>query len=74
MEKVLFHEVILRFRKGAETHRLKRVTVESEDVAAITAGMSRRSNYTDHDGAREANVAPPSPDEMEIDINALEDW
>jgi hypothetical protein len=36
--------------------------------------MSRCSNYTGHDGAQEANVAPPSPDEMEKDINALEAW
>ncbi len=74
VEEVLFHEVVLRFRKGVETNRLKKVTVEPDDVAAITAGMSRCSNYTGHDGAQEANVAPPSPDEMEKDINALEAW
>lgn len=74
VEEVLFHEVVLRFRKGVETNRLKKVTVEPEDVTAITAGMSRCSNYTGHDGAQEANVAPPSPDEMEKDINALEAW
>lgn len=44
------------------------------DVTAITAGMSRCSNYTGRDGAQEANVAHPSPDEMEKDINALEAW
>jgi len=74
VEEVLFHEVVLRFRKGVETTRLKKVTVEPEDVTAITAGMSKCSNYTGHDGAQEANVAPPSPDEMEADINALETW
>lgn len=74
VEEVLFHEVVLRFRKGVETNRLKKVTVEPDDVTAITAGMSRCSNYTGHDGAQEANVAPPLPDEMEKDINALEAW
>lgn len=74
VEEVLFHEVVLRFRKGVETNRLKKVTVEPEDVTAITAGMSKCSNYTGHDGAQEANVAPPSPDEMAADINALEAW
>jgi energy-coupling factor transporter ATP-binding protein EcfA2 len=74
VEEVLFHEVVLRFRKGVETNRLKKVTVEPEDVAAITSGMSKCSNYTGHDGAQEANVAPPSPEEMQADINALEAW
>lgn len=74
VEEVLFHEVVLRFRKGVETNRLKKVTIEPEDVAAITAGMTKCSNYTGHDGAQEANVAPPSPDEMVADINALETW
>ena len=74
VEEVLLNEVVLRFRKGVETNRLKRVAVETEDVTAITAGMAKCSNYTGHDGAQEANVAPPSPDEMEADINALEAW
>jgi len=74
VEEVLLNEVVLRFRKGVETSRLKKVAVETEDVTAIAAGMSKCSNYTGHDGAQEANVAPPSPDEMEADINALEAW
>jgi hypothetical protein len=74
VEEVLFHEVVLRFRKGVETSRLKKVTVEPEDVTDVTSGMARCSNYTGHDGAQEANVAPPSPVEMEADINALEAW
>lgn len=74
VEEVLLNEVVLRFRKGVETNRLKKVAVEIEDVTAITAGMAKCSNYTGHDGAQEANIAPPSPDEMEADINALEAW
>lgn len=74
VEEVLLNEVVLRFRKGVETNRLKKVFVEKEDVTAITAGMSKCSNYTGHDGAQEANVAPPSPEEMETDINALDTW
>lgn len=74
VEEVLFHEVVLRFRKGVETNRLKKVAVEPEDVTAVTAGMSKCSNYTGHDGAQEANVAQPLPEEMEADINALEAW
>lgn len=62
------------FPQGRGTNRLKKVTVDPGDVAAITAGMSKCSNYTGHDGGQKANVALPSPDEVEIDINALEDW
>lgn len=74
IEEVLLNEVVLRFRKGIETQRLKKVNVEPEDIAAITAGMAKCSNYTGHDGAQVANVAPPSPEEMVVDINVLEEW
>lgn len=74
VEEVLLQEVVLRFRKGIETQRLRKVDIKASDIAAITAGMTRCSNYTGHDGAQMANVAPPSPEEMQADINALEDW
>ena len=74
VEEVLLNDVVLRFRKGIETSRLKRVSVESEDVTAITVGMSKCSNYTGHDGAYVANAPLPSPEEMTADINALDDW
>ncbi len=75
VEEVLFNEAVLRFRKGVETNRLKKVTIEPEDVAAITSGMGKCSNYTGHDGAMVANnVPPPPPDELSADINALDDW
>lgn len=74
VEEVLLNEVVLRFRKGIETTRLKRVSVESEDITAITMGMSKCSNYTGHDGAYVANAPLPLPEEMTADINALDDW
>lgn len=74
VEEVLLNGVVLRFRKGVETNRLKQVAVEQDDLKAITSGMGRCSIYTGHDGAMVANVAPPSLDEMTADINALEDW
>jgi energy-coupling factor transporter ATP-binding protein EcfA2 len=74
VEEVLFNESVLRFRKGIETNRLKKVGVEPEDLASINAGMAKCSNYTGHDGAMVANVAPPSPEEITADIEALEKW
>lgn len=56
------------------TNHLKHVAVEPEDLNAITAGMTRCSTYTGHDGAMVATVAPPSLDEMTADIDAFEAW
>lgn len=74
VEEILFNEVVLRLRKGVETNRLKKVGIEPDDVAAITAGMTNCSNYTGHDGAKDANVATPSPEEMDAHIDALDAW
>ena len=45
-----------------------------EDIAAITAGMGKCSNYTGHDGAMQAHLATPLPPEITQDIDALESW
>ncbi|CAM4298747.1 hypothetical protein COAQ111491_15935 [Comamonas aquatilis] len=74
VEEVLLNDVVLGLGKGIETSRLKRVSVESEDVTAITVWMSKCSNYTGHDGAYVANAPLPSPEEMEADINVLGAW
>lgn len=73
VEEVLFKSVILRFRKGVETHRLAEVSVEDSDYAAISEGMTKCSNYT-HDKALEGGVSVPDPEELLADINALETW
>lgn len=73
VEEVLLREVILRFRKGIETQRLLGVSVEDDDYATITAGMSKCSNYA-HDKAMIGGVAVPEPDELLADIQALDEW
>lgn len=73
VEEVLLREVILRFRKGVETQRLAGVVVEDEDYAQVNAGMTRCSNYA-HDKALLGGVAVPDPDELLVDIMALETW
>lgn len=74
VEEVLLNDVVLGFRKGIKTSRLKRVSVESEDVTAITVGMSKCSNYTGHDGTYVASAPLPSPEEIAADINVLGAW
>ena len=73
VEEVLFRQVVLRFRKGIETHRLREVVVEDADYALIDNGMTKCSNYS-HDRASTAGVAVPDPDELLEDINTLDNW
>jgi recombinational DNA repair ATPase RecF len=73
VEEVLLREVILRFRKGVETQRLAGVSVEDGDYAQVNAGMTKCSNYA-HDKAFVGGVAIPDPDELLVDIMALETW
>jgi energy-coupling factor transporter ATP-binding protein EcfA2 len=73
VEEVLFQKVVLRFRKGIETQRLKGVMVENTDYLKVEQGMTKCSNYS-HDKALMGGVAVPDPDELLEDINMLESW
>jgi energy-coupling factor transporter ATP-binding protein EcfA2 len=73
VEEVLLRRVVLRFRKGIETQRLREVVVEDSDYAQVYQGMRKCSNYT-HDKALIGGVAVPNPDELMDDINYLETW
>jgi hypothetical protein len=73
IEEVLFRQVVIRFRKGIETNRLREVVVEDNDYALIHDGMTKCSNHS-HDRAIAAGVSVPDPDELLGDINALDDW
>lgn len=73
VEEILLREVILRFRKGVETQRLAGVSVDDNDYAMVSAGMSKCSNYA-HDKAMCGGVAIPDPDELLKDIVDLENW
>lgn len=73
IEEVLLRKVVLRFRKGVESQRLAEVMVEDTDYAQIDAGMTKCSNFP-HDKAMIGGVAIPDPDELLVDIDALESW
>lgn len=74
VEEVLFNKVVQRFQRGVSTLGLAKVTVASDDVAPVMAGMTKCSNYTGHDGAPEANIPIPEPTDMTSDLNDLETW
>ena len=73
IEEVLFCSVVVRFRKGIETQRLSRVSVEEGDIATVDHWMTKCSNYA-HDQALLGGVEVPDPDELLNDIHALDDW
>lgn len=74
VEEVLFNKVVQRFQRGVSTLGLGKVSVAPDDVAPVTAGMTKCSNYTGHDGAPEANIPIPEPADMTSDLNDLENW
>jgi energy-coupling factor transporter ATP-binding protein EcfA2 len=74
IEDVLFRGVIARFNEGVATQRLREVEVLDDDYATIDAAMSKCSKFAAHDGAAIANVATPTPDALNDDINQFEQW
>jgi len=73
VEEVLLDNVVVRFRKGVETQRLKRVIVEDSDYWQVYQGMAKCSNFA-HDKALMGGVAVPDPDELRSDIDKLDNW
>ncbi len=73
VEEWLFGGVVLRFRKGIETNRLRYVVVEDSDYESVYAGMTKCSNYA-HDKAANGGIAIPAPEELYADIQALDVW
>jgi hypothetical protein len=73
VEEVLLRKVVLRFRRGIETNRLREVSVENVDYLIVDQGMSKCSIYC-HDKAVIGGIAVPNPDELLDDISSLENW
>lgn len=73
VEEVLFGSVVIRFRKGVETQRLKQIKIEESDYIVVDKGMTKCSNYS-HDKALMGGIAVPEPDELSKDIEMLESF
>ena len=72
IEEVLFHKVVLRHRPSMQTQRLRYVTVNTSDAVAVDQGMTKCSEWLyGHDKAKPLDANRPSPDEIEVDIEAL---
>lgn len=76
IEDVAFAGVINRHRDYVNTKNLRRATVLTEsDCDAFEAGWGKCCDLTDsHDPSRNRNAAPPTPDEMLRDIQAVRTW
>ncbi|HEL3196362.1 TPA: AAA family ATPase [Stenotrophomonas maltophilia] len=73
VEEVLFAGVVARFQKGVSTLKLAGVTVDDDDYARVTSGMTKCSYYA-HDRAATGGETIPDPLELLADINALDAW
>lgn len=75
IESELLADVVQRFRRAINTQgKLKRVaSVTPDDCRLFDELMSKYSRY-EHSQPGEAPVAPPTPDELQTDMEALRDW
>lgn len=76
IEDVGLCHVVQRYRDYINTKDLKKVTVlTDQDCEAFSAGFQKCCDYVDaHDPSSARNAAPPTPDEIFLDINKLSDW
>lgn len=70
IEEHLFAGTVKRFRRAIETSKLRYVSVDDAEAAAVYNGMTRCSNFT-HEGGAEAPPALPEPDEFLDDVESL---
>ncbi|WP_400160577.1 AAA family ATPase [Arthrobacter sp. BPSS-3] len=74
IEEVLFNEAVTRFERAVQTNRVRTVTVDDSDWAAIENAMTELSRLGPHDEPQEAQDEPPSPADIKALIQDLEDW
>ena len=76
IEEVLLNQVVLRFRPGIETQRLKKIAdISTDDLEIIEKGMTKSSKWEGgHDQATAMNEHLPAPDELKQDLDMLENW
>lgn len=75
VEEVLLCSVVERYRRSVETQRLRDLDIRASDLEQVDKGMKKSSRWEGgHDHAPAENEPPPEPDELKMDIDALESW
>jgi energy-coupling factor transporter ATP-binding protein EcfA2 len=75
VEEVVLCDAVQRFRDSIETQRLKEINLSGGDVQIITEGIGKCSEVIDaHDASMASDFDPPTPDEIEEDVNKLSDF
>ncbi len=75
IECELLADVVQRFRRAVNTQGKldKLARIRAEDCKLFDDLMAKYSRY-EHSQPNEAPVAPPAPDELKADMEALRDW
>ena len=76
LEEVLLGGVVERYRAGVQTKQIGKIAdITVDDCKAVEVAMTKSSKWlTGHDQAPAATQDMPEPDELKIDIEALESW
>lgn len=74
VEEVVLAKTVVRFVPDVMTGRLKEVSVTDEDYKTIFFAMKRASERSGHDMAAGRDIPQPTPDEMDADVKALDDF
>lgn len=76
LEEVLLGGVVERYRTSVQTRQIERISdITPEDCKTVEVAMTKCSQWLPgHDQAPAAKQDVPDPDELKVDIEALETW
>lgn len=74
VEEILFGDVVKRYSRNVATQQLKDVKYTQENAVTVEQNMTRCSNKLLHDPAGGEEVDFGTPDDLESDLNALENF
>jgi len=73
VEDDLLYSVVCRYRNSVQTLKLMEVGIEDSDIHLVNLHMSKASTWmTGHDKSKALHHDRPAPDELLVDIKALQ--